>query len=111
MKLELNIKEWVALLGLLERQVPNPDKHLVEVHNRMKATLVSVLTSAERLQAEQWLELTQRKIDDLAKQNRDVVSDTTSLVQGNVLTDDENEFHSTSQYPKGQPRRRSNHKK
>lgn len=102
MKLELNIKEWLALYGLLERQAANPDKHLVEVQNRMKATLVSALTSLDREPFERWFDVTQRKIDVLKQENTNVKQ---SMATTPVLTDDDNEFEvEITEYPKNPTR-------
>lgn len=91
MKLDLNIKEWVSLFGLLERQVPSTDKYLVEIHNRMKAQLVTVLTSAEKDQFERWFDITHRKVEDLEKQNKEIIKEAIPQM-GDVLMDDDNEF-------------------
>jgi hypothetical protein len=103
MKLELNIKEWLALYGLLERQAASPDKHLTEVQNRMKATLVSALTTLDREPFERWFDATQRKIDVLEQENTGVKQS----MAAPVLTDDDNEFvvepTADEQYPKKQP--------
>lgn len=89
MKLELNIKEWIAMFGLLERNSTTPDKYLTEIHLRMKSTLVSIMTEAERDQFEKWSEVTAAKVKDLEQQNERI---RTQVRKPEVLTDDDGEF-------------------
>lgn len=81
MKLDLNIKEWIALYGLLERQVPSPDKQIVEVHNRMKSTLTTIMQEADRDQFEKWFKHTEEKVEDLVTQNRTVIDELKTVVK------------------------------
>lgn len=74
MKLELNTKEWLAIYGLLERQFPNPDKHLLEIHSRMKAQLTNLIQDSNRDQFEEWFGQTEQKVIDLRNKNSEVMS-------------------------------------
>lgn len=81
MKLELNIKEWLAIYGLLERQVPSTDKQIVEVHNRMKSHLVTIMQESQRDQFETWFQQTGEKVADLESQKQAVVDDMMQLAR------------------------------
>lgn len=104
-KLDLNVKEWIAVYGLLERQSPSQDKHLVEVHNRMKATLAQFIATAVKDQFEKWFDQTSRKVAELDEQNQELIK--TPMYRGEVLTDDDEEVvagDGGNKYPKpGKP--------
>lgn len=87
MKLDLNIKEWIALYGLLERQVPSPDKQIVEIHNRMRSTLVTIMQEADRDQFDKWFKQTEEQVNDLASQNKTVIDELKTTVKSERDTD------------------------
>jgi hypothetical protein len=69
MKLELNNKEWLAIYGLLERY-HNNDKHLTEIHNRMKITLNDALnthhSAQKQTQFANWFSTNTEKIKEMS---------------------------------------------
>lgn len=90
MKLDLNNKEWIALYGLLERRGSDDDKHLNEVHLRMRSIISNALCCSERNQFEDWFKNTQIKVERLKKEP----------IGDEVLTDSDDEFHVDVAYPK-----------
>ncbi len=98
MKLEVNNREWLALFGLLERQVPHQDKNLMELHNRMKASLLTLMSVDERAQFEVWSDITATKVLALREENKKIVPQAVMNLRDEVLTDDEEEV--VREYPK-----------
>ena len=95
MKLDLNVKEWLALYGLLERQT-RTDKQLFEVSNRMRAVLADLLNQRERSKFDTWFDVNQTKINDMQQQNINIKAQVNE-----ILTDDDNEQPATPvAYPK-----------
>jgi len=89
MKLELNTKEWLAIYGALERHA-NGDKHLTEIHNRMKATLAGSLNELENSRFNQWFAINTEKVKDLESQLDQITR--AKIRPSQVLTDDDDEI-------------------
>jgi hypothetical protein len=98
MKLEVNNREWLAIFGLLERQVPHSDKNLMELHNRMKASILSLMNDDQGSQFEKWFDITGEKVKAQREENKKIVSLAMQNLREEVLTADDEEI--VSEYPK-----------
>lgn len=115
MKLELNTKEWLAIYGLLERHANN-DKHLTEVYNRMKASLVEALNTSsqvkQQVQFQTWFNINEEKVKELAARGslrdqivKTVGNRTSGVTHHNVLTDDDDEDNKIKVTVKPEPKK------
>lgn len=91
MKLNLNAKEFLALYNLLHASNCNDGEfkkgddqdavHLQQVHNRLRACMISALTGKETDPVEAWAMREQAKIDALREQNVDIKKETANIVR------------------------------
>lgn len=109
MQLNLNTKEWMALLLHLERRHwddsagLDEDELLNAVRKRMRSVVDSALKDRDVTLGDQWLSVQERKVARLEKDKQDLIGRSERLGRMKILTADDDEDAARA-YPRKAPK-------